>query len=171
VSTVHARGKRRSEGRPEHEELVAAHSAPATVTTGRNVADHVLGLQRDYGNTAVTTAIQRKGGKGGKGSKAKPKEVSYFPDYDPTLTGTPGEMRQAGLGMIGSDEEGRIRRGIHFYEQAYLRTDGKEYRSDGNVIYNGYKKVGDGDRASWWLKVAQGIINPFAAEDQTGKGH
>lgn len=161
-------GKRRIERRPEHDELVGAHAAPATVAPGRNVADHVLGLQRDYGNTAVTTAIQRRGAGGGK---AKPKEVSYFPEYDPTLTGTPGEMRQAGLGMVSSDDEARIRRGIHFYEQAYLRTDGKEHRSDGNVIYNGYKKLGEMERAAWWLKVAQGLINPFAAEDQTGKEH
>lgn len=165
MSTVHTMGKRRVERRPEHEEPLGGRS-PATMTRGRNVESHVLGLQRDYGNTAVTTVIQRKGG-----GKAKPKEVSYFPEYDPTLTGTPGEMRQAGLGMIGSDDKARIERGIHFYEQAYLRTDGKEHRSDGNVIYNGYKKLGEMERAAWWLKVAQGVINPFEAEDQTGKGH
>lgn len=156
-------GKRRIERRPEHEETVAGRS-PATVTRSRNVESHVLGLQRDYGNTAVTDVIQRKGG-----GKRKPKEVSYFPEYDPTLSGTPGEMRQAGLGMISSDDEGRIRRGIHFYEQAYLRTDGKEYRSDGNILFNGYRKLGEAERAAWWQKVSHGVINPFAAEDQTGK--
>ena len=157
--------KRRIERRPEHEEPVAGR-APATVTRSRNVESHVLGLQRDYGNTAVTDVIQRKGG-----GKAKPKEVSYFPEYDPTLSGTPGEMRQAGLGMISSDDEGRIRRGIHFYEQAYLRTDGKEYRSDGNILFNGYRKLGEAERAAWWQKVSQGVIKPFEAEDQTGKEH
>lgn len=157
-------GRRRIERRPERDEPVDA--AAPSVKPGRNVADHVLGLQRDYGNTAVTTVIQRKGG-----GKAKAKEVSYFPEYDPTLSGTPGEMRQAGLGMISSDDKDRIQRGIHFYEQAYLRTDGKEYRSDGNILYNGYKKLGEADRAAWWQKVSHGVINPFAGEDQTGKEH
>jgi hypothetical protein len=137
----------------------------------RNLHDRVLGLQRDYGNAAVTTIVQRKGGAKGKGKAAAPKEPDFFPAYDASLTGTPGEMRSAGLGMVASDDPDRIRRGIHFYEQAYLRTDGKEHRSDGNILSNGYRKLGKAEQAAWWMKVSSGAIDPFKAEDQHDKGH
>lgn len=169
-------GRRRRDGLgPSREELAEAAGGVATASrkASGNVGEHLLTLQQTHGNRAVTAIVQRKGTKGsvkGKGS-AKPKVVSYFPEYDSSLRGTAGEMRSAGLGMIASEDPGRIRRGIHFYEQAYLRTDGKDHRSDGNILYNGYKKLGKTEQAAWWQGVSNGTIKPFAAEDQTGKGH
>lgn len=172
-------GRRRRDGQaPSREELVESAGGVATAsrTGSGNIGEHLLSLQQTHGNRAVTTIVQRKGSKGGKAAvkgkgSGKPKVVSYFPEYDSSLQGTPGEMRSAGLSMIASDDPGRIRRGIHFYEQAYLRTDGKDHRSDGNILYNGYKKLGKTEQAAWWQGVSNGTIKPFAAEDQTGKGH
>jgi hypothetical protein len=144
---------------------IAGRTGTAVVErpAGRNVRDHLLQLQRDYGNTAVTTVVQRKGGK-----KAAPKQESYFPEWDPTITSSPGELKQSAGSMLAGPDPERIRKGIHWYEQAYLReTDDKQRRGDAFVIARTYEKIGESKRSAWWIKVSSGEIDPFAGE----KGH
>jgi hypothetical protein len=138
---------------------------------GANLHDHVLNLQRDYGNEAVTSAVvQRKGG--GKKKAAPAKEVSFFPAYDFSLKGSAEALRGEGHSDITNSDknEDKIRRGVHFVEQAYLRDDGKEHKSDGYYIANGYKLLGEPEKAKWWMKVSTGEIDPFAKPNLKGKG-
>lgn len=155
-------GKRRLDQRPERvDEFERVGVAPAAPS--HNVADHVLGLQRDYGNHAVATMIQRKGGKGGK--KGTAKVENYVPEWDSTITSSPGELRQSANPMLSAPAEWQIRKGIHWYEQAYLReTSNNVRRMDALTIARAYEKVGDGARAAWWKKVHVCEIDPFAGE-------
>lgn len=157
--------KRRVERGPgRDDELVAVGAAPPAAAHGTSVAGHVLGLQRDYGNQAVTTMVQRRGG--GKGGKKAPAKVeNYLPEWDSTITSKAGELRQSANPMLSAPEEWQIRKGIHWYEQAYLReTSDNVRRMDALTIARAYEKVGEGARAAWWKKVHAGDIDPFAGE-------
>ena len=170
MSTVHLVG-RRVQVRDEDRTAPGPNVALREQAKGSNLHDHVLALQRDYGNDAVGTAIvQRRGG--GKKKAAPAKEVSYFPVYDPTLKDEAGALRGEGQSDITNPDKNKdkIRRGIHLVEQAYLRSDGKEHKNDGYYIASGYKLLGEAEKAAWWMKVSSGAINPFANEDLKGKG-
>ena len=149
--------------RGERDELIRVGTATIERPTSKNARDHLLTLQREYGNTAVAgMVVQRKGG------KKAPKQESYFPEWDPTITSEPGELKQSANSLLASPEPDRIRKGIHWYEQAYLReTDDRARRGDAFVIFRAYEKVGEAKRADWWKKVQSGEIDPFAGE----KGH
>jgi len=157
--------KRRVErGAGRDDELIKVGVAPPAATQ-TNVADHVLGLQRDYGNQAVTTMVQRKGGAKKGGGKGAAKVENFLPEWDASINSSAGELRQSANPMINAPEEWQVRKGIHWYEQAYLREKSENTRRmDALVIGRAYEKLGDGARAAWWKKVHIGEIDPFAGE-------
>jgi hypothetical protein len=147
----------------DRDELVrGGGTAVADRPAGGNVRDRVLQLQREYGNTAVAgLVVQRKGG----GKKPAPKVENYTPEWDTTITSTAGELRQSAAPQLSAKEEWQIRKGIHWYEQAYLREKSENVRKmDALTIARAYEKVGDGARKAWWMKVHTGEIDPFAGE-------
>ena len=149
----------------DHDEVRGGTAVLDRPSRGGNVRDHLLSLQREYGNSAVTTmVVQRKGGGKGGGKKA-PKVENYLPEWDATITSKPGELRQSANPMLSAPEEWQVRKGIHWYEQAYLRETSENLRKmDALTISRAYGKLGESARAGWWMKVHTGEIDPFAGE-------
>jgi hypothetical protein len=156
----------------------------------RNLHDHVLGLQRDYGNAAVTTAIQRKGSgaastdaPGYKKPKEKPKKPGkvedYTPEPDPTLSSmSAGELTAAGLDAWQKPDANKItdkhqrdiwfEKAARYFEQAWLKTPGKAARAIALNISRVYGDLGDSKRKAWWSKVHTGEIDPRAPQAAPG---
>lgn len=175
-------GKRRIERGPEHDELVGVGAAPPTSAHGTNVADHVLGLQRDYGNNAVTTMVQRapksraastdapsaKKGKG-RGKKA-PVEENYAPT-SLHYNGTLDQQRSAAMdywhGTNGKSMD--LEKAAKYMEDAWLLTDADgPARAIALNVSRIWKEWSEPKRAAFWMKVHTGELKP-KVEDMTGK--
>lgn len=163
-----------------------------------SLSNHVLNLQRDYGNAAVTTVVQRKGGKAGKASKAastdapgyKKKKVekkAAEADFAPKEMGEATKGREVGW-LINqgntykaSGESSKTPAGRKaMFDRAAGYYLGVMWISPtpGNAQYltNLYKVSGDKARYDYWMKVqTKQIVLPAhkageeAVEDQTGK--
>lgn len=166
-------------------------SAPGGATTakrargGTNVHDHVLNLQRDYGNAAVTGVVVQRRPKaastdapGYKKKKPAPpaKKAAEPTDYAPTAPNPKfSTWDNAALSERASHEsEATAKNSLFFaaelYEEYWFRTKARQVG-----IYLGkiYRKVGDEKRAAYWTGVATGSIKPgekkAADEDMSDK--
>ncbi len=151
----------------------------------KNVHDHLLHLQRDYGNEAVTSVVQRKRSKAAstdapgakkkvaaKPGKQAPAEASYAPtDHIPGLA----DVSTSDLSQDASDfmsrkdgnTEGNLERASRDYLELWFRTPGKSSRSYATQLYRCYRDMkGEEKRAAYWSKVASGEIDPKAPKQE-----
>jgi hypothetical protein len=161
---MRGRGRRTDQDDQQHGQPGRSRTSPQG-TAGSALSDHVLGLQREYGNAAVTTVVQRRerpqstdapGAK--KPPKPKPGKVPPTPvveDFRPTKPHSVyGKWDTARIeGWIkdhGDDAKGLDAKGIaQMYDELYLRNPNWQ-RGINN--YRAWSKVkGEEKRAKFWL--------------------
>lgn len=144
------------------------------------VSDHLLSLQRDYGNTAVTTIVQRKGhpkaastdAPGAKKSAPAPKQEDYAPTEHSAKYGSWSDDELNG--HINDYTKSNVKNGLlaaaEMSEELWFRHQSQS-RAYAMGVWRVYKQLGDDKRTAFWLGVMQGTITPgkHAAEDQAGK--
>jgi hypothetical protein len=132
-----------------------------------NLSDHVLGLQRDYGNAAVTTVVQRTPKSKAASTDApwikkkapKPSKVSKEPvieDLRPktgskeyTTSLWPSERLEGWIKDHGATAKGQTAKDIaRMYEELYYR---KPNWMMGLNISRAWKAGGDDKRAKFWM--------------------
>jgi hypothetical protein len=166
-----------------NDEAVEARVRPAKGDTSLN--DHVLGLQRDYGNAAVTTAVQRKphskaastDAPGVKKKKGKPvvkdaEIVDYRPkegskQYNPT--DWPDARLEGWIHDHADDATGASLKDIgRMYEELYYRHPDF---TKGLNLYRVFKKIGDTNKADFWMAFmnSRGHLLDPKPEDMSGK--
>ena len=145
---------------------------------GSSLADHVLSLQRDYGNTAVTGIVVQRAPKGktlgaastdikdviksnkgpGKGGgKKAPVEQTYWPEENPKFRGvdtptvTAGALKWASQG----EDKNTLSLATEYLEEAFVRQKSKMWI---DLLWKTYKKLGDKKREAFWLKVKNGEL-------------
>jgi hypothetical protein len=166
----------------DHDGDVHDRAATATLErpAGTNVRDHLLSLQRDYGNTAVTTIVQRKGSQAAstdapgakkkKGPAAKQEE-----DFAPKSTrhnGTADQLRAVAYdywqGTNGKSMD--LQKAAEYLEDAWLLTDNDgQARLMAMNIARIWKDWSEPKRYAFWMKVHTGEIKP-KQEDMSDKG-
>lgn len=178
----------------EREELLrGGGTATLDRPHGKNVRDHLLSLQRDYGNGAVTSmVVQRKDGPAstdapGAKKKAPPAkkkgpsdEEKYVPKPDSTLSSNSvGDLVQWGNDAVEHAEGAKgtpkdvknqhdiwYEKAVRYYGQAWLKMPSKPGRQVAMYIYKAYKAWGDASAAAFWLKVGAGEIDPKAPKQE-----
>ncbi|HEX2850006.1 MAG TPA: hypothetical protein VHN98_05620 [Acidimicrobiales bacterium] len=164
---------------------VAGRKKGATADAGASMHDHLLSLQRDYGNTAVTTMVQRKGhpraastdAPGAKKSKPAPaKEEDYFPKEHSQRFGSWSDDEIEGHinDWTKPDDKGHyspngLDAAAEGAEELWFRHQNRAYAMG---VWRVYKLTSDSKRTAFWLGVFQGTIKPHsadAAESQAGK--
>jgi hypothetical protein len=187
------RSTRQVLGHDRDEVTGGAATAVVDRPAGRNVRDHLLQLQRDYGNTAVTTAVQRdraastdapgyKAPKKGPAAKKKgpSDEEKYVPKPDSTLSSNSvGDLVQWGNDAVEHAESAKgtakdiknqhdtwYEKAVRYYGQAWLKMPSKPGRQVAMYIYKAYKAWGDASAAAFWLKVGSGEIDPKAPKQE-----
>jgi hypothetical protein len=183
-------GSRRLEGRGrgrDHDELQEgkrpnpANAGGADDRSHGNVSDHLLSLQRDYGNEAVTTVVQRRpqaastDAPGHHSSRSKKKEApqeDFAPtEPNPKFNGwTDAEL----TGHAADAEKGDVKNGLYYaaelYEEYWFRHKDNG-RAIAMSIWRVYKKLPEPKREAFWLGVFQGKIKPgqSSSEDLSDK--
>jgi hypothetical protein len=157
-------GRRRRDGQgPGREEQLAA-GAPAHISEARagggNVRDHLLSLQRDYGNGAVTSVIQRKGG-GKKGPK--PKHEENFAPTSLHYNGTKDVQKSMAMdywqGTNGKSMD--LEKAAKYMEDVwFLEDDDGQARSVALNVARIWKEWSEPKRYAFWIKVHTGEIKP-----------
>ncbi|MEA3077443.1 MAG: hypothetical protein QOF60_2351 [Actinomycetota bacterium] len=158
----------------EVEEVVDAPLPGAKTSTEPDrpstVSGHLLSLQRNYGNAAVTGVVQRKerpastdapGAKGKKATKKKePEQTNYAPtEHHPRY----GDWTDEALSTRASEAfDQNAKSSWYFaaelYEEYWFRH--KEYKPAAMSLWRVYKKIGDKPREDFWVKVQNGEIKP-----------
>jgi hypothetical protein len=165
----------------QHDEQISAPRGGVSVKTGpagKSLSDHVLSLQRDYGNTAVAgVVVQRtkhktlgaastdikdvipyKAPKGG-GKKA-PEEPTFWPKANPRFKDSDlSYLTSEALKWAKSDDPGTLSTATEFLEEVYLRTKARMWS---DILAKSYAKMGPKHKAeaAFWLKVTQRILEP-----------
>lgn len=175
-----ARGRGRELHRTSDEQQIGATPAVAPAGAG-NVHEHVLGLQRDYGNQAVTTVVQRRehaASTDAPGHKAAPpKKQEKQEDYAPTAPNpkfngwTDAELTGHATDYEKGDTKNGLAYAIECLEEYWFRHRDQS-RAIAMNIWRDYKKLGDAKREAYWLGVMQGTIKPGhqSSEDMSDKG-
>lgn len=180
--------RRRRRGIDGDERASGGPGAAGTLTRGHsggsNVTDHVLGLQRDYGNAAVTTVVQRKERPQStdapwvkKKPKPKPGKVTKEPvieDLRPKSAdkeySTWEDARLEGwIKDHGETAKGSTAKQIaQMWEELYWR---KPNWMMGLNISRAWKKVPDDKKAKFWLDWfnSKGKLLDPKPESQVGK--
>jgi hypothetical protein len=173
----------------QHEELPGGSVATVERPAGRNVREHLLQLQRDYGNTAVTTAVvQRRHGHSAAASTdapgAKPApapaQEEDFGDFAPKehnkfQSWSTSDLSERAASEMDSDVKNSWYFAADLWEERWFRCISKgDSRAVALNLYRTYKKLGDDARTKFWLAVLQDKIDPrpnapAKAEDMTGK--
>jgi hypothetical protein len=176
-------GKRRVErGARRADEREAVGAAQPTVVGRGNVADHVLNLQREYGNSAVTTMVQRApksraastdapGSKKGKDKGKKgPAQVNYAPTslhYNGTLDQQRSAADDYWHGKNGKSMD--LEKAAKYMEDVWLLTEGDgPARAVALNVSRIWKEWSEPKRADFWMKVHTGEIKP-KVEDLSDK--
>lgn len=174
--------KRRVERGPgRDDELARIGGAPPTGTGRGNVADHVLGLQREYGNAAVTMVVQRAPKsraastdnpgykKRGKGQKP-PVQENYAPTslhYNGTLDQQRSAATDYWRGTNGKTMD--LEKAAKYMEDVWLLTEGDgPARAVALNVSRIWKEWSEPKRAAFWMKVHTGEIKP-KVEDMSDK--
>ena len=154
--------------------------ALAVRSKGTSLTDHVLSLQRDYGNAAVTgVVVQRapkrrksmaastdikdvikiKPGKAaGASAKKAPAEETFWPEANAKFRGVDTPTVTAGaLKWAQVDGKNTQLLASEYAEEAYLRTKARMWA---DLLWKIYRKVGDKKRADFWLKVTTRQLEP-----------
>ena len=171
-------GRRQGRVRERDEQIsgpgggVKLHTGPA----GKSLTDHVLSLQRDYGNTAVTGVFVQRAPKSrksmaastdikdvikvkaGKGKKKAPVEETFWPTENAKFRGVDTPTVTAGaLKWAQVDGQNTQLLATEYAEEAYLRTKARMWA---DILYKLYKKLGDKKRQEFWLKVMTRQLEP-----------
>ena len=167
-------GRRQHARLRERDDISAPGGGVAVRSAGRTLSDHVLSLQRDYGNAAVTGLVVQRapkgkgkslgaastdikdvikvktGGGGGKGKKA-PAEETFWPTENPKFRGVDTPTVTAGaLKWSQMDDKNSLYLATEYLEEAFLRQKTRMWVEQ---LWKTYKKLGDKKREAFWLKV------------------
>ncbi len=167
-------------------------SLPAQARAGDNVTNHLLNLQRDYGNTAVTLEVQRKGGRpqstdapGKRGKKVVKKAAED--DFSPKTFGEASAGRDIGWLIaqgntyMKSAQSSQTPKGKAMaYDRAadyYLGVMWIDPSpANSQYLTRLYRETKDEARLAYWMKVqtrqivlAKHKAGEEAPEDMTGK--
>jgi hypothetical protein len=139
-------------------------------SAGGNVHEHLTSLQRSYGNQAVTTLVQRKGGGRRRPprqasrdvpGKAAPKVPDFFPKDDVSASLAARDI--AWLEYVAPLEykNGSRAKAAKLYEELVYkkRRDINEVKKYAAILHMAYGST-DPERSLYWMKVAKGEIRP-----------
>ena len=157
--------------RPETVDVPSAVLRTGIDAHRQSVRDHVLSLQRGYGNNAVISVLQRKphdtaASTDAPGHKAPPKKQAE-PDYFPTERNYPSWTADRLRGEVKDYPDTKEQ--IFALEDLWM-LGGSERLSFDDQLGRSYGKRGDEKRSAFWYKVAHREIKPRDPDDQTGKG-
>ena len=172
-------GRRQHTRLRERDDISAPGGGVAVRTAGKSLTDHVLSLQRDYGNAAVTGFVVQRAPKGKKsmaastdikdvikikpgktgGKGAKPAaEETFWPTENPKFRGVDDPTVTSGaLKWARMDGKNELSLATEYLEEAYLRTKARMWA---DLLWKTYKKLGDKKRENFWLKVATRQLEP-----------
>jgi hypothetical protein len=158
--------QRKVDDRAEDGRLLVADRA-----TGKSLHDHVLGLQRDYGNGAVTGVVQRKKDRpastdapGAKPRKPSPKAPA-IENLAPTAPNpkfsswATSDLADRARSEMSSDVKNSLYFAAELLEEYWFRRPG-DSRAIAMNIWRVYKKLGDDKSTKFWELVYTGQFDP-----------
>jgi hypothetical protein len=181
MATRRPDGRGRARADHEQQELQdGGRPSPARVGDSGgpgNVSDHLLSLQRDYGNEAVTTVVQRRGGAAstdapGHHVKSRAKHEAPQEDFAPTEPNPKfAGMSDAELtGHADDYSKGATKNGLYYaaelLEEYWFRHKDSAGRAIAMNIWRVYKQLPEPKREAFWLGVFQGRIKPGQASSE-----
>ena len=170
-------GRRQHTRLRERDDISAPGGGVAVHSAGKSLTDHVLSLQRDYGNAAVTGVVVQRAPKGKgktlgaastdikdvikikdakKGGKKAPEEETFWPESNPKFQGVDTPTVTAGaLKWAQVHDTNSLSLATEYGEEAYVRTKALMWA---NLLWQVYKELGakrplDKKKADFWLKV------------------
>lgn len=166
-------GRRQHARLRERDDISAAGGGVAVRTAGKSLTDHVLSLQRDYGNAAVTGVVVQRAPKGrksmaastdmkdvikikpdkkaGKSAKKEPAEETFWPTPNAKFANSDISYLSGEASKWAKlDDKNSLYLTTEFCEELYLRTKALMWA---DVLWKTYKKLGDTKREGFWLKV------------------
>lgn len=166
-------------GRDRDEQTISDVAAPARHGGGGggSLSDHVLNLQRDYGNTAVTGVVVQRTPKRhktlgaasqdmkdvtkikpGKAEKKAPVEATFWPTPNARFTDSKLEyLTSEALKWAKADDKNTLLTATEFLEECYLRTKARMWS---DILWKTYAKLHDDKRVAFWQKVTHQDLKP-----------